>query len=72
MGPRSLLPIDLGALMLALVGAGAVAIPLVALAFVVGVVAGAVVALTLAWHAMTPNFRLLVRASFHARRGGLW
>lgn len=66
-GPRTLLPFDVVALVLALAGAGVLAPPLVA-AYVLGALTGAVVALGLAWRAMTPNFRLLVRASWSARR----
>ncbi len=67
MGPRVLLPLDAVALVLALVGAGVFAPPLVA-AYALGALTGAVVALGLAWRSMTPNFRLLVRASWSARR----
>lgn len=69
MGPRSLLPIDVAALVVALAGAGVLAPPLVC-AYALGAATGAVVALSISWHAMTPNFRLLVRASWHARHGG--
>lgn len=66
MGPRVLLPFDVAALVVAFVGAWSLATPLVAL-FVAGMIAGALVALTCAWRAMTPMFRQLVRASVRAR-----
>lgn len=66
-GPRALLPLDLVALVVALVGAGVFAPPLVA-AYALGALTGAVVALGFAWRSMTPNFRLLVRASWSARK----
>lgn len=65
MGPRALLPMFCAVLVLA--GAGARS--LVALAFVSGVLLGAMGALVVAWYAMTPTFRQLVRASIAARRG---
>lgn len=41
---------------------------LLALVFLLGVVVGAATFARVAWYVMTPNFRLLVRASLNARR----
>jgi len=67
MGPRVLLRFDVAAALLAFVGAGVIA-PTLVLVFAIGVLAGAVLALTAAWHYMTPMFRTMVRASIAARR----
>lgn len=41
---------------------------MIALAFVTGAMAGSVGALSIVWAALTPQARMLIRASFAARR----
>lgn len=64
MGPRSLLPTLVATLALAAAGSASP----VALAFVAGALLGAVAALSIVWAALTPQARMLIRASFAARR----
>lgn len=68
MTPRGLLPILCVALLAAMVGARVIAAPPLLVAFVVGAITGGAATLYGAWCYMSPNFRLLVRASVQARR----